>query len=722
MNKQMASLTVLSLVFSASAWAEVRLPKVFGDHMVLQQEKEIPVWGWADPGEKVEVSLADRAAVAAVADANGQWRVKLAAVKADGKPLTLTVAGNNRIELKDVLAGEVWVCSGQSNMEMRPNDYGPGILNKQQEKTAATYPEMRYFSIPKTPSMTPCLDTSAAWTVMSPATFDGCSATSYFFGREIHRQRKVPVGLIVTAWGGTLIEPWTPSEGFAAVPACAPISERLASANPASPVHKEKLGAYLKAQKAWGAKAHETMQANQSPVAPPSFPGELLPFGSHQDPAMLFNGMVKPVLGFAIRGAIWYQGESNRGDGRLYAEKTKALVGGWRQLWDQGDFPFFCVQLAPFTYGGSVTALPEIWEAQAQAVAEIPNTGMAVINDIGKLGDIHPPNKQEVGRRLALLALAKSYGQKEVVCEGPTFKELKPEDKALRVVFTNTAGGLSTRDGKAPDWFEIAGYGTDFCKAEATIDGGDSVVLRAPGVDRPVAVRFAWHQLAEPNLKNGAGLPASAFRATSPIIDEVPVPEAKAYRLIYDLNLNQLGATPAYTVDNRAQAGKFSRIAYFLELQKAGAPLQYAYVSLDAFTADAGKIAIPTAASGADFQMKATNLNIVSNVEGIVSGTGIAGNLEFWPNNYSAENAAAIPGADAKVYDFGDQKQDPVDGYGSMQIHNAGAKQTIFAINNWKTGAKADIGIGNSAGKTLDWTFANNAGAYTVKRLRVLVK
>jgi sialate O-acetylesterase len=726
MKKQVLSLAVLGLVFSGTAWADVRLPKVFGDHMVLQQEKEIPVWGWADPGEKVEVSLTGGAAVAAVADAKGQWQVKLPAVKAGGGALTLTVAGNNRIEVKDVLAGEVWVCSGQSNMEMRPNDYGPGILNKQQEQAAATYPEMRFFSIPKTPSMTPCPDTNAVWQVMSPATFNECSSTSYFFGRELHKVRKVPVGLLVTAWGGTRIEPWTPLEGFAAVPACKPIAERLVSADPASPVHKEKLETYLKAQEAWIAKARETMQASQSPAVPPLFPGELLPFGNHQEPAMLFNGMVRPILGMGIRGAIWYQGESNRGEGLLYAEKTKALIGGWRQRWGQGDFPFYVVQLAPFNYGGSVTALPEIWEAQTQAAREIPNSGMAVINDIGRLGDIHPPNKQEVGRRLALLALARTYEQKDLVCEGPVFKELKTEGKSMRVVFANTAGKLDTRDGKAPDWFEIIGAGTDYVKADAVIDG-DSIVLTAAGVDKPVGVRFAWHQSAEPNLKNGAGLPASAFRAVSPAalqVDDIPVPESKEYRLIYDLNLNNLGAAPAYTVDNRALAGQFSRIAYCLELQKAGEPLKYAYVSLDAFTADAGKIAIPTLASGADFQVKATNLNVFSNVDGITAGTGIAGNLEFWPHNYSAENAAGIAGADAKVYDIGDLKQQPADGYGSMQIHNTAAKQTIIAINNWKNGAgtKADIGIGNSQGQARDWTFTNNAGTYTVKRLRVLVK
>jgi sialate O-acetylesterase len=722
--KQLLVLAVL--VASGPAWADVRLPKVFGDHMVLQQEKEIPVWGWADPGEKVEVGLSGGAPVAAVADAKGQWRVTLPAVKAGGGALTLTVAGKNRLEIKDVLAGEVWVCSGQSNMEMKPNDYGPGILNKQQEKAEANYPEMRFFSIPKTPSMTPCPDTNATWTVMSPATFDGCSATSYFFGREVHKSCKVPVGLIVTAWGGTRIEPWTPPEGFAAVPACKSIAERLTSANPSSPIHKEKLEAYLKAQEAWTAKTREAMQASVPPVAPSAFPAELLPFGSHQDPAMLFNGMVKPILGFGIRGAIWYQGESNRGEGRLYAEKTKALIGGWRQLWGQGDFPFYVVQLAPFNYGGSVTALPEIWEAQAQAAVEIPNTGMAVINDVGRLGDIHPPNKQEVGRRLALLALAKTYGQKDLVCEGPIFKELKVEGKTLRVVFANTAGGLATRDGKAPDWFEISGTGTNYTKAAAVIEG-DSIVLTAAGVDKPVAVRFAWHQSAEPNLKNGAGLPASAFQAVSPAAlkaDDIPVPESKEYRLIYDLNLNNLGPNPVYTADNRALAGQFTRIAYCLELQKAGEPLKYAYVSMDAFTADAGKIAIPTVASGADFQVKAANLNIFSNVDGLATGTGIAGNLEFWPYNYGPDNGAGIAGADAKAYDFGDQKQPPADGYGSMQVHNTGAKQTIFAINNWRNGAgsKADIGIGNSTGKSLDWTFCNNADAYTVKRLRVLVK
>jgi sialate O-acetylesterase len=458
----------------------------------------------------------------------------------------------------------------------------------------------------------------------------------------------------------------------------------------------------------------------------PVFPAELLPPHDVQNPTALYNGMIHPLCPYALRGAIWYQGESNLGEGMHYTERMKALISGWRELWHEGDFPFYFVQIAPFNYGGNPETEAEFWEAQA-AAQSIPNTGMAVINDIGNLADIHPKDKQDVGHRLALLALAKTYGQDNLVCSGPTFNSLSLEGDKLRVTFDNASGGLATRDGKPLDWFAIIDADEGgFVKADAHIDGS-SVVLSAPEVKHPVAMRYAWSMLAEPNLMNGDGLPAGAFRAgTAPRRDllVLKVPEAKAYRLVYDLDLGKLGADIQYDADNHMSIPQpFDRIAYFLELQHADGNTDYVYVSMDAFTSDLEKIGVPTFKSGSHFQQNVANLNVYSNVKGIENGANFAGgNIEFWPNNYAPGNSANVPNASGEVFDFGDQPTDPADGYGSMQVHNHDAKQTLLALNHWSEGGRADLGIGNQPTGNPDWTFAGNAGTYKTKRLRVLVR
>jgi sialate O-acetylesterase len=300
------------------------------------------------------------------------------------------------------------------------------------------------------------------------------------------------------------------------------------------------------------------------------------------------------------------------------------------------------------------------------------------------------------------------------------------EGDRIRVCFDHLGGGLASRDDKPLTWFEIIGKETDFVKAEAAIEN-DSVVLSSREVKQPVAMRFAWHRDAEPNLMNKEGLPAMPFRAGEPPVRDllaIHVPEAKEYQLVYALDLAKASANIVYDEDYRARVtGRFDRIAYFLELQKAGEPVKWVYASMDAFTDDLGKIGVPTFASKALFQKKVANMNVLSNVEGIVTGTGLkGGNIEFWPHNYGPSNTVNIPNASSELWDFGDQVSAPEDGYGSMQVHNHEAKQTIFALNDWKGGQAADLGIGNSEGQTRDWTFTRNASQYIVKKLRVLVR
>jgi sialate O-acetylesterase len=715
-----------SLAMPTNARAEVRLPHVFSSHMVLQREKPLVIWGWANPGETVKVQLGAESQSTQAND-RGEWKVTLPAMNAGG-PYTLSVSGSSTVTLEDVLIGEVWLCAGQSNME-----FGIGRLQNADEEIAkADHPQIRLLMVDNRWTPLPQHDMNGTWKICTPQTvaeggWNGFSAVAYFFGRELNEKLQVPVGLIESDWGGTRIESWTPPEGFAAVPALKKQYEQVQAGAPNTRIHREKLQQTLGQFDQWLQAARQALHTNGLVPPVPIYPDELRAPHELQQATALYNGMIHPLIPFTIRGAIWYQGESNESEGMLYAERMKALIAGWRELWNEGDFPFYFVQIAPFNYRNNPAQEAELWEAQAVAANVIPNTGMAVVNDIGNLSDIHPKDKKDVGHRLALLALANAYGQKNLVYSGPTFKSLKVEGNTLRVTFNHADGGLASRDGQPLNWFEIIDANEGgFVKADAQIDG-DSVILSAPGVKHPVAMRFAWSGLAEPNLINQAGLPAGAFRAGDmPKRDwlGMNVPEAKNYQVVYELDLTKLGSHIQYDVDNRAKIHQpFDRIAYFVELQDANQNNRDIYVSMDAFTHDLNKIGVPVAGSGAHFQENIKNMNVFSNVKGIVTGTGLrGGNIEFWPNNYAPPNSAKVPNASNDIFDFGDQPTDPTDGYGSMQVHNHDAKQTLFAINHWREGSHADIGIGNQPKENPDWTFAGNAGEYRAMRLVVLVR
>ncbi len=497
----------LTLISSGSIRADVRLPGFFNDHMVLQQQIKIKVWGWADPGESVTVGVADQTATTTAGD-DGKWSVELAPRPASKTPLKLTVEGNNKLEINDVLIGEVWLCSGQSNMEWTVGR----STNAKTEIETADHPLIRHVKFGHRPSMSPIDDIQGQWQVCSPQTVAEFTAAGYFMARELEQELGVPIGLINSSWGGTRVEPWTPLVGFENTPALQDIYQSVIGRTVGTKAYESALLKQIAATEKWLADAKQKQQAMQRVNPSPAFPDQLLPFKSHQDPTMLYNGMIHAIVGYPIRGAIWYQGESNHNEGMLYYEKKKALINGWRELWGQGDFPFYYVQIAPFQYGDEDPAiLARFWEAQA-AVEELPKTGMVVINDIATLQDIHPPNKQDVGRRLAALALKYDYGRDELVADSPRFEQLEIVDGALKVRFANTGGALKTRDGKAPSHFELIGRDSDgFKPAEATIEG-DTVILKSDAVAAPVAFRFAWHKLAEPNLTGATGLPVGAVR------------------------------------------------------------------------------------------------------------------------------------------------------------------------------------------------------------------
>lgn len=468
------------LVTSISA--DVRLPSIIGSHMVLQRGVECPIWGWADPKEPVAVSFGGKT-IKTSADKDGKWSVELPPMKANAKGRTLTVRGNNTVKLTDVLVGEVWLCSGQSNMEWtvaRSNHPREEIAN-------GNHPRIRHIKIPHRPSLKAESDVpSQGWQAASSDTVANFTAVGYFFGRHLMNELDVPIGLIGSNWGGTRIEPWTPPSGFKSVPALkAGITDKLDTFPSMRKITDRRTG-----------KAREAI--------------------NHQSPLALYNGMISPLVPFAIKGAIWYQGESNNGEGMLYHEKMKALINGWRDLWDNSEMPFYYVQLAPFTYSRNNNnreyQLPGIWQAQL-ATLSVPHTGMAVTTDIGNLKDIHPKNKQDVGKRLALWALAKNYGKKGIVYSGPLYAGHKVQGGSIRVSFRETGGGLKSLDGKALTNWEIAAANGGFVAAQARIDGNE-VVVSSDKVSSPKHVRFGWHETAEPNFGNQAGLPASPFSAS----------------------------------------------------------------------------------------------------------------------------------------------------------------------------------------------------------------
>ena len=713
---------VCASVTSASA-QELRLPAIFTSHAVLQQNAAVPVWGWGQPGAPVSVAIAGQSLNGQI-DAAGRWRVDLAPTPAGG-PHQLTVSsGSQQIVLEDILFGEVWFASGQSNMEWAVNNTD----NWEQESAQCANDAIRFAKVPHAVSPEP-LEDLQAFSPWTPCTGEALtnqwfSAVGYYFAKYVHAGLGVPVGIVSTSWGGTRIEPWTPPAGFEQLPSLAPITAEIERNKPTNLEYQTALRDGIAQIEAWLPAARQALETG---VFPPALPA--VKTGSslnHQGaPTALYNAMVAPMVPYANRGFIWYQGEGNRGEGMLYREKMEALIRGWRTVWQRGDLACYFAQLAPYNYGNYPQALPEIWEAQAAAAA-IPGTGMAVINDIGNLADIHPTNKDDVGKRLALLALNRTYGLTDVVCDSPAFDRFAVEGSALRVHFKH-AQSLSTRDGAAPTWFTICGPDGVYRAANAAIDG-TSVVLAADGVVEPCAVRFAWSHEAEPNLTNEAGLPASAFRAGDLPVEgalRTNAPEAEGLQLLYALDPTRaswVNGAMVYDVDNRRQfAGKtIERVAYYLQIASADAG-QWVYAEMDPFTQNLDHLGVPV--PEVQFQQDVSNLFVKTNVEGLPSGGIASGAIEFWACNYGPPVARGLQNASADRFDFDDQMNMDVNpGYGCLQVHDVSTATTLLAYNNHRAGRGADVGIGNCTGQEPDWTFSHSAQNWESGRFLVLVK
>ena len=516
LSKRLLALGAGSLLFTFHAPAEVSLPAMFSEHMVLQSGVPVPVWGWADAGEEVSVTIGTQTKTTK-AGADKKWSVKLDKLSV-GEPQTLTVKGTNTIEIPDVLVGEVWLCSGQSNMAFTVGR----ALNFEQEKAAADLPKIRMFTVLSGTAPQPEEKCQGKWLVCAPETVTVFSAVGFFFGRELHAKLNVPIGLIHSSVGGTAIESWTSWDAQKNVPQLKFIfdgwDKRIADFDP-----EKAKETYEKQKAAWQAAADQAKaDGKPAPVAPRA-PSE--PRKDANRPANLFNGKIAPLIPYAIRGAIWYQGESNADTverGAAYRLQLPLMIADWRKRWGS-EFPFAWVQLPEFDARN-----PEGWALVREAMLKslkVPKTGMAVALGLGEAKDIHPKNKQEVGKRLATWALAEVDAKKEgkkaqgeaPVSMGPLYAAHKIAGKEITVTFTQAAG-LMAKDGDLKG-FTIAGADKHWKPASAKIVKG-GVLVSSPEVAKPLAVRYAWASNPEFNLFNGAGLPASPFRTDDwPVTD-----------------------------------------------------------------------------------------------------------------------------------------------------------------------------------------------------------
>lgn len=500
-------LAVLAMVVCGDpARAEVRLPHVLGSHMVLQRDMEAPLWGWAEPGEAVTVSLGEQRLAPVKAGSDGRWVVKLPpqAASPSGQAVAVKIEGTNTITLENVVFGDVWICSGQSNMDFRLFN----SLTGRDDIAAADHPMIRLLKVPHQVAAQPQEDSNVKWTVCTPQTVPTFSAVGYYFGRDLHAALDVPIGLIHTAYGGTPVGAWMPSAAFEGNPAFAATLERGRAYADQYPETLKKHEASLARWEKAAAQAREQGKPEPRKPRAPN-PPERHP----ALPSVLYNGMVHPLVPLGIKGAIWYQGENNAARAAEYRLLLPAMIQGWRRNWGQGDFPFGIVQLANYMAVDDQprqSAWAELREAQAISAATVANCGLAVTIDVGEAKDIHPRNKHEVGRRLGLWALARVYGR-DLAYSGPVFDRMTIQDGSIRLTFQHAAGGLKARDGGDLVGFAIAGEDRAFTWAQARIDG-DSVLVSSPQVTQPVAVRYAWGNNPVCNLDNAAGLPAVPFR------------------------------------------------------------------------------------------------------------------------------------------------------------------------------------------------------------------
>jgi sialate O-acetylesterase len=486
-----------------SICANVSLPDILGSAMVLQQNQKIPVWGMAEPGETVTVAF-EKQKLTVVADAKGNWRVDLKPLKADFTAQTLTIEGKNKIELKDILVGEVWLVAGQSNMQRLLRE----TANGEEVQSKADHPNVRLFNASREVAFKKKQGKLGEWAACTPESVKEFSAAGYYFGVELERELKVPIGLINSSYGGSQAEAWTPVEYLSVNPELKATVERTKLWDAERPKVKAD---YAEAIKKWREESEKQKAAGVRPSPSPGVPDALR---DYRIASSIYDGMIAPLMPFAIRGAAWYQGESNEARAEQYSILLPVMIQAWRERWGQGNFPFGIIQLPNYR---RVSDVPEdapwsfIREAERKTALNTPNTGLIVTIDIGEANDIHPKNKLDVGKRMAIWALKDVYGRK--LSDSPTLKKAEIKGGKIVLTFETVGTGLKIKDGEKLDEFAIAGADKKFVWAEAKIVGKNKIEVSAPNISAPLAVRYAFNSNPKhPNLTNDSGLPASPFR------------------------------------------------------------------------------------------------------------------------------------------------------------------------------------------------------------------
>jgi sialate O-acetylesterase len=478
--------------------AQVKLPALVGDNMVLQQNSKVNLWGWASPNEKINIKLGWQDSIVEIsAKPDGTWKTTINTPQGSQKTYTITIEATNKIILQNILIGEVWICSGQSNMFFpvgkEEGTWKTGVVNYEEEIKNATYPNIRIFTVLTKASQKPLDDVTGSWATCSPSSVKTFSAVAYFFGRDLYQNLKIPIGLISSSWGGTKAEAWTSQNVLEENPDFLSILETDAKNEK---LYQEKLeNYYLNLKKERIANNNDL---TKSELKKPKKE-------ENKTSYVLYNAMLHPLVNYTIKGAIWYQGESNAEQAYLYRSLFPAMVKNWRSDWNQGDFPFYYVQITPHKGQN-----PDIREAQLFSLKNIPNSGMVVTTDVGNATNIHPIDKQTVGHRLALIARAKTYNENKLVYSGPIYNQMKIKKDRIQLFFDYADSGLMKK-GDSLKEFEIAGEDKVFYPADAKIDG-KTIIVSSSKVKNPVAIRFAWKAIPEPNLFNKENLPASPFR------------------------------------------------------------------------------------------------------------------------------------------------------------------------------------------------------------------
>ena len=507
-------ISIVALLFVVNQlFAEVKPASPFAEHMVLQQAHTVPVWGTANSGEQVTVQFAGQQ-VSTTAGDDGNWKVILSALSAGG-PFEMVIKGENTITIKDVYVGEVWLCSGQSNMDMtvaREDRYWCGVFNEKEELADANYPKIRVFDTAFTPRDEAQKAVDGKWELVSPETVGHMSAAAYFFARDLYKKYKVPIGLITTAYGASTAEAWISNSALEAHPDLQWLIDNYVQKKANYHPTLEEMEKYHEAYEKYLVDAAKAKAEGKDAVRSPK---NRDPRVDQHNPSVLYNGMVAPLIPYAIRGAIWYQGESNGNSASQYGEIMEVLIKDWRERWGQGEFPFFYVQLANhqklITDPVKNDPMVLVREGQLQNLS-IPNTGMVVAIDNAdpeNPGNIHPKNKQEIGRRLALIAKAKVYGE-AISYSGPIYDYYLIDGNKVELHFKHVDGGLEAH-GDQLKGFAICGANKKFVHGDAKIEG-KTIVVSSPEVASPVAVRYGWAKNPDVNLYNKSGLPASPFR------------------------------------------------------------------------------------------------------------------------------------------------------------------------------------------------------------------